>query len=83
MLLIRHRPIESFRNTSQAAKALKPDASVIYVPPPKAAEAILDAIESEIPLVVTITEGIPQQDMVKVGEHAEWSKGLPVWRALA
>merc|ERR1712159_233955 len=44
----------------------KPDASVIYVPPPFCKAAILDAIENEIGLVVCITEGIPQQDMVKV-----------------
>jgi succinyl-CoA synthetase alpha subunit len=50
----------------EAVKALKPDASVIYVPPPMCAAAIIDAIKSEIPLVVAITEGIPQQDMVKV-----------------
>jgi len=61
-----HLGLPVFSTVSEAAKALKPDASVIYVPPPKAAEAILDAIESEIPLVVAITEGIPQQDMVKV-----------------
>ncbi len=47
-------------------REVKPDASVIYVPPPYCASAIIDAIQAEIPLVVAITEGIPQQDMVKV-----------------
>ncbi len=47
----------------------KPHASVLYVPPPNAADAIIDAIENEVPLIVAITEGIPQADEIRVA-HA-------------
>jgi succinyl-CoA synthetase alpha subunit len=52
--------------TLQAVRETKPDASVLYVPPPTAADAIIEAIENEIGLIVCITEGIPQADEIRV-----------------
>jgi succinyl-CoA synthetase alpha subunit len=61
-----HLDLPVFNTVAEAVEGVQPDASVIYVPPPFAASAILDAIECEIPLVICITEGIPQQDMARV-----------------
>jgi len=58
----------------EAKQACGADASVIYVPPPFAADSILEAIAAEIPLVVCITEGIPVLDMVKVKRALDGSK---------
>jgi succinyl-CoA synthetase alpha subunit len=61
-----HLGLPVFDTLEEAVRGVKPDASVIYVPPKGAADAIIDAIKNEIGLIVCITEGIPQQDMVKV-----------------
>ncbi len=51
----------------QAVRETQPAATVLYVPPPSAADAIIEAIENEIGLIVCITEGIPQADEIRVG----------------
>ena len=63
-----------FASVAEAKQATEANASVIYVPPPGAAAAIIEAIDAEIPLIVCITEGVPVQDMVKVKERLNKSK---------
>jgi succinyl-CoA synthetase alpha subunit len=63
-----------FDTVQEAVDATGATASAIYVPPPFAADAILEAIEAELPLVVCITEGVPVMDMLKVKRALQGSK---------
>ena len=69
-----HLGLPVFDTVADAREATNADASVIYVPPPGAADAILEAIDAEVPLIICITEGIPVQDMVKVKRSLSGSK---------
>ncbi len=69
-----HLGLPVFETVAEAKAKTGCDASVIYVPPPGAADAICEAIDAEIPLIVCITEGIPVLDMVKVKRSLSGSK---------
>jgi len=69
-----HLGLPVFDTVREAQEKAGVDASVIYVPPPFAADAILEAIDAEVPLIVCITEGIPVIDMVRVKRALEGSK---------
>ena len=73
-----HLGLPVFETVAEARAATDADASVIYVPPPGAADAICEAIAAEIPLIVCITEGIPVLDMVRVKRALSGSKSLLV-----
>jgi succinyl-CoA synthetase alpha subunit len=66
--------IPIFDTVEQARKATGANASVIYVPPPFAADAILEAVAAGVELVICITEGVPVLDMVKVKRYVRASK---------
>jgi succinyl-CoA synthetase alpha subunit len=63
-----------FNTVAEAVAETGADVSLIFVPPPFAADAIMEAVDADIPLVVAITEGIPTEDMVKVKAYMQGKK---------
>ena len=69
-----HNDVPVFNTVAEAVRTTHADASAIFVPPPFAADAILEAIDAGLPLVVCITEGVPTLDMVRVAAALRGSK---------
>lgn len=69
-----HLGLPVFDTVAEARAKTGAEASVVYVPPPGAADAICEAIDAEIPLIVAITEGVPVQDMIRVKRALSGSK---------
>ncbi|MDP5084198.1 MAG: succinate--CoA ligase subunit alpha, partial [Yoonia sp.] len=69
-----HLDLPIFNSVHEAKHVTEANASVIYVPPPFAADSILEAIDAEMELIICITEGIPVLDMMRVKRALEGSK---------
>jgi succinyl-CoA synthetase alpha subunit len=72
----KHLDVPVFNTVTDAVKATRANASVIFVPPPFAADAILEAADAGLPLVICITEGIPTLDMVRVAAALRDNPGV-------
>ena len=68
--------IPIFDTVSRAVGETSANASVIYVPPPFAADAIMEAVDAAIPFIICITEGVPVRDMIRVKRYLEGRKSL-------
>jgi succinyl-CoA synthetase alpha subunit len=70
----RHLDVPVFDSVSEAVSQTGADASIIFVPPPNAADAMIESIEAQVPVVVCVTERVPVLDMVRVKDALEGSK---------